>query len=244
VLAELLEQDHRQQARAGKAARRHPERRRRLRDLLAAPAGELLPHRLDHLPLPRHHLQRLADVLAQLREIVGPAARAAHGGGDHHALARQVLGERLARRPTALVRCHQRIPARLRCGFLVFGGPRLQVLQLQLQLVEQPRLVLRARAVQLTPQLLDRQLQVRDQSLAGGVDGLGIGGVRFGRHPRGALGEDHRVRGGEVGGERCGCGHHQGIESYPLPGAKPEPHPTDVGRQVFCGLRQSMPSSR
>ena len=35
MLAELLEQDHRQQVRAGEAARRDMERRRRLRDRLA-----------------------------------------------------------------------------------------------------------------------------------------------------------------------------------------------------------------
>ena len=48
VLGELLEQDHGQQVRPRKAARRHMERRRRLADRLAGPAGELLPHGLDH----------------------------------------------------------------------------------------------------------------------------------------------------------------------------------------------------
>ena len=64
MLAELLEQDHGQQVGAGKAARRHMERRGRLSDRLAIPARELLAHRLDHLPLARDHLQRLGDVLA------------------------------------------------------------------------------------------------------------------------------------------------------------------------------------
>ena len=53
MLGELLEQDHGQKVRPGKAARRHMERRRRLGDRLALPAGELLAHRLDHLPAPR-----------------------------------------------------------------------------------------------------------------------------------------------------------------------------------------------
>ena len=44
MLAVLLEQDHRQQARAGPAARERMERRRRLADLLAVAAGELLAH--------------------------------------------------------------------------------------------------------------------------------------------------------------------------------------------------------
>ena len=50
MLAELLEQDHGQQARSRPSARDHVERRRRLTDVLAVPAAELLPHGLDHLP--------------------------------------------------------------------------------------------------------------------------------------------------------------------------------------------------
>jgi len=62
MLAELLEQDHRQQVRPGEAARCHVERRWRLGDRLAGPARELLAHGLDHLPLSRNHLERLGDV--------------------------------------------------------------------------------------------------------------------------------------------------------------------------------------
>ena len=90
MLAELLEQDHGQQVGAGKAARRHMERRRRLGDRLAVPARELLAHRLDHLPLARDHLQRLGDVLAQLGQLRRAAAGAALRRGDHDALARQM----------------------------------------------------------------------------------------------------------------------------------------------------------
>ena len=50
MLAELLEQHHRQQAWPGPAAGDHMERRRRLADLLAVAAGELLADVLDHLP--------------------------------------------------------------------------------------------------------------------------------------------------------------------------------------------------
>src|SRR6202007_1269341 len=56
MLPELLEQDHRQQARAGPAACNHVKRRRRLADLLAVAAGELLADMLDHLPLSRSDL--------------------------------------------------------------------------------------------------------------------------------------------------------------------------------------------
>src|SRR5438034_9509531 len=66
MLSELLEQDHGQKVWSGEAPRRDVERRRRLRDRLAFPAREPLPHRLDHLPLTWDHLQCLGDVLPQL----------------------------------------------------------------------------------------------------------------------------------------------------------------------------------
>jgi hypothetical protein len=49
MLAELLVQNHREQARSRPAPRNHMERRRRLADFLAIPAGELFAHRFDHL---------------------------------------------------------------------------------------------------------------------------------------------------------------------------------------------------
>ncbi|AMK24185.1 hypothetical protein K426_16265 [Sphingobium sp. TKS] len=66
--AELLEQQHRQEAGAKEPAGRDVERRRRLGDLLTIPAGELLPHGLNHLPLSRHDLKRLGDILTQLAQ--------------------------------------------------------------------------------------------------------------------------------------------------------------------------------
>jgi hypothetical protein len=107
VLAELLEQHHGKQVRAGKAARRDVERRRRLADRLALPAGELLAHRLDDLPLARDHLQRLGDVLAQLRQLGRAAAGTALGCGDDDAFARQMLLERFARWAPALKRANR-----------------------------------------------------------------------------------------------------------------------------------------
>jgi hypothetical protein len=88
VLAELGIQDHRQQARPGASANDRMERRRRLRDRLAATAGELLPYRLDHFPLSWHHLQRLGNILAQLGQLAA-TARAGTRRSDHHALTRR-----------------------------------------------------------------------------------------------------------------------------------------------------------
>jgi len=116
MLAELLEQDHGQQVWAGKAARGHMKGRSRLRDPLALPARELLAHRLDHLPLARDDLQRLGDVLAQLRQLARTAARAALRRGDDDALARQMIGERFATSPLALEGLHGLRPRRRLLG--------------------------------------------------------------------------------------------------------------------------------
>lgn len=48
------------------------ERRRRLADLLAVAAGELLPDRLDLLPLARHHFQRPRHVGAEQTRCDSP----------------------------------------------------------------------------------------------------------------------------------------------------------------------------
>ncbi len=66
MLRKLFKEDHRQEVRTGKAARRHMEPSRWLGDLLALPARELLPNGLDHLPLARDHLQRFGDILTEL----------------------------------------------------------------------------------------------------------------------------------------------------------------------------------
>ena len=130
MLPELLEQDHRQQAGAGPAAGDDMERRRRLADRLAVAAGELLAHVLDHLPLPRDHLQRLGDVLAQLAQ---PRAAAARAGGRRrldHPLARQMLGEGLARRALAGEGRHVGGLGRgLLGGELVLGRRALELLE-------------------------------------------------------------------------------------------------------------------
>ena len=210
VLAELLEQDHGQQVRPGKAARRHMEGRGRLRDRLATPARELLTHCLDHLPPPRDDLERLGDVLTQPGQLRRPAAGTALWRRDHHALAGQMIGKRLARRPPALEGFDRLCPPRrfFGCQF-VLGRCRLQIFELKLHLVQQPRRPLRTRPVELTPQFLDRQLEMGDQGLAAGKIRLRIG--RFGlgdrsiglsREARMALRDDHRMRGGEVGRKR------------------------------------------
>src|SRR5579871_1986798 len=97
MLPILLNEDHREKAGTGPAAGNDVEGRRRLRDALAIPASELLADVLDHLPGAGDDLEGLGDVFAELRK---PRPAAAGAGGRalmHHPLARQVLGEWLAR---------------------------------------------------------------------------------------------------------------------------------------------------
>ena len=101
MLPELLEQDHRQKTGTGPAPGDHMERRRSLADLLAVPAGKLLADMLDHLPLARDRFQRLGDGLPQLAQPPAAAAKASSRSRHDHPLARQMFGERLARRALA-----------------------------------------------------------------------------------------------------------------------------------------------
>jgi hypothetical protein len=97
MLAKLLEQDHRQETGTGPAPGNHMERRRSLADLLAVPAGKLLAHMLDHLPLARDRFQRLGDVLAKLAQPLAAAAKASRRSRHDHPLAWRMLGKGLAR---------------------------------------------------------------------------------------------------------------------------------------------------
>ena len=184
MLAELLEQDHRQQAGTGPAARHDVERRRRLGDALAVPARELLAHVLDHLPLARDDLQRLGDVLAELGQPRRAAAGAGCRSGHDDPLARQMLGERLARRALAREgrdrRGPGRPPARPRARPRVAEASSSSSCS---SICSSSRAAaLRARPVKLAPQLLDLQLQMRDQGL--GVRDLGFDRRSFGLQPR------------------------------------------------------------
>ncbi len=215
MLAELFEQDHREQARAGEAARRDMERRRRLADRLAPSAGEALANRLDHLPLTRHDFERFGDVLSELRQLRRTAARTALRRGDNDPLARQMVGERLARRPLALEGLdHGRGRGAFR-RHLVLGRVGLGVLQLHLQLLDEPLLALRARAIERAPQLFDLKPQPCDQRFHARCGCVSVSEVRFRPRrarfalpPRSPFGEDQPMSNGEVAGERVGRVRH------------------------------------
>ena len=136
VLAELRLQDSRQQLGSGTSARDRVERRRRLDYRLACPAAEPLAHGLDPLPAPRHHLQGLGDVLAEL----GQAAVAARTGGrtrDFHPLARKMRWQRPTHRLAADRTTASTFGRIWTENGLILGRRGLELLQLQLQLVQQ-----------------------------------------------------------------------------------------------------------
>jgi len=127
------------------------ERSRRLADLLAIPTGELFPDRFDHLPLPRDHLQRPGHILAQLAQPRSAAALAPRRLGNHHALARQVVGEGVSF--GALARGARHIRGLRHGDFrgeFILAGAGCEFLELQRQLIDQPLRSLGARAVELT----------------------------------------------------------------------------------------------
>ena len=142
------------------------ERRRSLADLLTVPAGELLADMLDHFPLAWDRFQRLGDIFAQLAQPPAAAAKASGRSRHDHPLARQMLGEGLARGTLAGEGRHRRGLGHRHLGRdLVFGRRALQFLELQLDLIEKSRRALRARTIELARQFLDPQSLVSYQGL-------------------------------------------------------------------------------
>lgn len=74
MLADLVEQDRRQKLGSDIPPRRGIERRRRLRDRLAVPATELLPHRVNHLELAWDPSSVEVHAFVELRQPRRPAA--------------------------------------------------------------------------------------------------------------------------------------------------------------------------
>ena len=196
VIAELAVEDHRQQPGTGPAAGDRVERRRRLGDGLARPAGELLPHGLDHLPLARDHFERLGDVLAQLDELAA-AARAGARRRDDDPLARQMRRQRGAYRLLAFEALDRDRGSLRGGGFggqFVLGRRRFQLLELELQLIEM------AGALGGLPELValvlgDHQLEMSDHRLGARRPGLG-------QLARRALGRERRLQRFDVVGNR------------------------------------------
>lgn len=126
-----------------------------------------------------------------------------------------MIGKRFSRRPSAFEGLDDGRRRRALRRQLILSRVGLDVLQLHLQLVDEPFLAFRARAVERAPQLLDLQPQPRDQRLGaeGGCLSVGQVGVstrraHFALLSRRPLGEDQRMRGGEIGRQRIKCIRH------------------------------------
>ena len=109
--------------------------------------------------------------LAHLHDAPRSATGAGGRGFDHHALARQMVRERLAGR-TATFESRNR---GLRRGGIrlcpILPKVRLQILELHLELFYQPGVAFGAVAELLAPEFGDLQLQVPDHRIGGRNDG-------------------------------------------------------------------------
>ena len=259
--AELVEQDRRQQLRPDEAARRGMERRRRLGDLFAIAAGELLANGLDDLEAARDLLQRLRHVLADLRQPRSAATGAARRSLDDDALVFDVVRPGLANRPLAREGAHAlRLRRRGLRGKLILARRGGEFFEFQFQLLDQTRRALGARPVQFAFELLDSQFEMRDQRLVVRqfrpsigrfglpIDGFGLypGDLRCGRiafdldpQPRFAFSpqrltfdQQRRLGAGKIRRKIIRLQTHEDSESdFPVDSIA-ECYPTRVGRKV------------
>ena len=125
-----------------------------MRDAVALHAGQLRAHVPDHPEAPGHVVQDLGDVLAD-RAHVGAALRAAAGGLVHHALARQVLGQRARRAGVRSV-------TTATVGLVAIGDLGLELVQGELELLDLALEPLRGAAELHAPELGDQELQRLD----------------------------------------------------------------------------------
>ena len=142
-----------EQPRPGEPALDRARRSRTLRDAVALDAGQLRAHVPDHPEAPGHVVQDLGDVLAD-RAHVGTALRAAAGGLVHHALARQVLGQRARAGRAFLHDCDCRTRHDRDFG--------LELIERKLELLDLVRKPLRGATELHALQLGDEQLQRLD----------------------------------------------------------------------------------
>ena len=198
MVAELADQDHGEQARAGKAAWDRMRRRRRLADRLAVPTGELFAHPLDDLPAPRLAFERLGHHLAELAQPRAAALAADARGGLDDALDRQIVRK--------LAGAARRAPPRRLGGFrrrdlglgFFFRLSLFQILDRQLELLDEELAALRRLAVGLAARLGQLQLQPLDLQGANLRFVLRFAQRRLSLRQRIALREDHRMRARQI----------------------------------------------
>src|SRR6516165_9300321 len=153
--------------------------------------------------------------------------------------------ERLPRRLAANEGAYLRGRCRLLGRDLVLAGSSLQLFELELHLVEKPRLALVARPEQIALELLDRQPQMRDQSLRARRLGPSLRKLGVTRAHEMLQYLDviwKRIIGvhADDGTTTC-CAW---VRLRLRDDSKHRDQPAAWGRHVCCGSRQSIPSSR
>jgi hypothetical protein len=158
MLAVLLEQDHRQQAGAGPTSGDHTEGRRLLADALAVAAREFSRTIWITFHWGGGMTSRVSVMSSPSFDRRVPPQQVQAVGRHDDALARQMLGEWLARRALAGEGRDGRGPRhRLLGGQLILGRRGFEFLELQLELIEQSGAALGALAEALPVELLDPQ---------------------------------------------------------------------------------------
>jgi hypothetical protein len=137
--------------------------------------GAVCEPSLDHLPLARHDLKCLGNILTQLAQPIRAAAGAGLGRGDDDALARQMFGQGLAGGPLALERRDGGLRRGQGSQKLIFAGSGLALLEGQFHLVEQMARAFGSLAKKGTTHLLVLQFEKGVTGFQVGVDGLDPG---------------------------------------------------------------------
>ena len=170
VIVILGDQDVREQAGAGHAARDRARWCRRLHDPLALPAGLLEPRGLDHLQLRGDEFKDLRHVLVHQAQRAA-AVRAAFARVEHDALARRRCGDPRLATPARRGAFGWRLGGCRSLRWFGLGLRRghrhLEVFERELQLVDLPLDLFGARPELLPLELGDADLERLDQRLVG-----------------------------------------------------------------------------
>ena len=220
-----------EQARRGAAAADRQAWCRGLGHGLAAAAGELRPHVADDAKRPRHVVQHLGHVLAQVAESAAAGSAGLRLGTVPHHLARQRLRQRA---PSRLAALRPGGGVRGIVGWRRSGHLRLQLLERQFELLGLGRQALRRAAELDAPQPGQLQPEPLDQrALIGQRRGLRPTRWRAARRRRRAGRRDRGPR------------RHDPCRRRVVPNESPASrcYPAISGRQLRAGMRQSMPSS-
>src|SRR3954447_4006136 len=182
---------------SGPAACNRVRGRRRLRYALAIAAGHRLAHVLDDLPAPRLALERLRDDLSQFAQARAAALAANARCGMNDALARQMVGQRPARRFACIDRASSfggRPGGNLRLS-LDLGLRLLEVRYSKFELLDDLLAALGGLTKLRAPRLGKQELQPLDLETEAGAFALGFDQTL-------ALRQDHRMGSGKVGRQR------------------------------------------